>query len=146
MNLHDEWRAQRAAMNGPSWTWRQVVGWTGVVVALLVFIAARGAVQQKAQPADTEILPADYAKCRPKFSLCKGKFIKFEGTVTSLDAKTIRIKTPMHGFDVTMIEKPDQAILGAKVLFSGYLAGLDLLGPMTEIPSYSFTQLTVTLS
>jgi len=27
----------------------------------------------------TEILPADYAKCRRNFSLCKGKFIKFEG-------------------------------------------------------------------
>ena len=73
----------------------------------------------------TEILPEDYAKCRRDFGVCKGKFIKFEGIIVSLGGgskgKVVRITTPMHGFDVEMIEKLEASIVGSKVIFSGHL-------------------------
>ena len=73
----------------------------------------------------TEITPADYAKCRRDFSVCEGKFIKFEGVIVSIGrgskGKVVRITTPMHGFDVEMIEKLEPSIVGSKVLFSGYV-------------------------
>jgi hypothetical protein len=39
--------------------------------------------------------------------------------VSSIQANYVRIATPIHGFDVFGLDKPD--LVGSKVLFSGYL-------------------------
>jgi hypothetical protein len=73
------------------------------------------------RPTKTEINQADYRQCVRDFTPCKGKFIKFDGVVQSMDENYVRIKNEAHGFDVFGLSNVEKAIVGSKVIFSGYL-------------------------
>lgn len=70
------------------------------------------------QGMETEIQPGEYEMCKRDFRVCKGKFIKFEGVLVDIRrSREVRIKAPMHGFDVSMLEDVDRSLIGSKVLF-----------------------------
>jgi hypothetical protein len=76
------------------------------------------------RPTSTEIALSEYRdKCHKGGfdSVCKGKFVKFDGVVSSVGEKEVRVRTAAHGFDVSLASPADKSLVGSKVTFSGYL-------------------------
>ncbi len=115
--LQPERRRGRLVVKGFLWVAAAVI-----FLAVVSNISGPRKIAQPLRPTESEINQADYGRCKTDFTLCKGKFIKFDGIVKSKADKYLRIANEIHGFDVFGLTSLDDQLVGSKVIFSGYVA------------------------